>query len=464
MRIALACWLLVGSLHAEEILRAAVLSADGKTLIVATSAALQWREPRSDKVIRSLARSGTRSLAISPDGRILAAGERTIFLFDSASGKPLGKLFGHTAAVHSLAFLPGGERLLSTDEAGQLRLWDLKTQKAIRAAMAHPRMAFSMALSPDGNTVAVATPQGVQLFEAATLQRGLPLRPRGSDQPVTAVAFNHDGRTLAALYADHCIRVWELATGEIRTARSPSRDLLHTLAFSPDGRTLLIGGERLVAWDLRADRVQPIGERRDLVPRALFPLAGGLLVVTEQGHFHEPRLPSRLEFKALGVAEAWEALDERDAERAYRGLWSLLHTREGVDHVVAQLRDVSAEIRARRQKIQQLIADLDHEDFPVREKASAALAKLGPDVYEDLETALRVELPLEQHRRIERLLRRMNRPSNPLPSGLLRRLRGIEVLEYANTPEAWAVLEKIATGDDPRLATAAKSSLTRRKK
>jgi hypothetical protein len=38
------------------------------------------------------------------------------------------------------------------------------------------------------------------------------------------------------------------------------------------------------------------------------------------------------------------------------------------------------------------------------------------------------------------------------------------VLEYANTPEAWAVLEKIATGDDPRLATAAKSSLTRRKK
>jgi hypothetical protein len=304
----------------------------------------------------------------------------------------------------------------------------------------------------------------VQLFEAATLLRGLPLRPQGSDQPATTLAFSPDGRSLAVGYADHAVRVWELATGQRRTARPASRDLHFALTFTPDGRTVLIGGERLLAWDLRTDRVQPIGDRRDLTPRALFPQGGGLFVVTEREHFHEGRLPTPVSFKASAIPDAWEALEDRDAERAYRALWSLLHTREGVAHVTAQLRDVSAELRARRQQIQQLIADLDHEDFPVREKASAALAKRGSDVYEDLENALRVELPLEQHRRIERLLRGMKRPTNPLPSGLIRQLRGVEILEYAKTADAWAVLEKLATSEDPRLAAAAKSSLSRRKK
>ncbi|MFQ3592876.1 MAG: hypothetical protein SNJ82_06755, partial [Gemmataceae bacterium] len=457
-------WLLAGTLQPFELFRAAAVSPEGKPLVVATVWALHWCEPQTGKILRSVERGGVRALAFSPDGRTLAAAERTIGLFDAASGKPTGKLFGHAAAVHSLAFLPGGQRLLSADEAGQVRLWDLKSQKALRAATAHPRSTSQLALASDGETVALATPEGVQLFEAATLLRRVTLRLPGSDQAVQAVAFSPDGRSLAALYVDHRMVIWELVTGQPRLHRPTTRELWRTLAFHSDGRTLLIGGESLAAWDLRSDCLQPIGKRKKIEPFILFPHHQGLVAVTNREIIHEPRLPDSPEWTAMNVAQAWEALDQRDAERAYRGLWSLLHTKQGIAHVVARLSDVSAELRDRRQKIRQLIADLDHEEFPVREKASASLAKLGPDVYDELESALQGQLPLEQHRRIERLLRGMKRPSHSLPAGLLRPLRGVEILEYAGTPEARAVLEKLANSDEPRLAASAKAALSRTKK
>jgi len=464
MRKVLLGWLLVGSLQAGEIYRAAALYPDGKTLVVATPTALHWLEPLSGKTLRSIEREGVRCLAVSPEGKLLAVGERTIFLCEAATGKAIGKLFGHTAAVHSLVFLPGGQRLLSADQTGQVRLWELSSQKAIRAATTHQRWAMQLVVDSQGETVAVATPQGVQLFEAQTLLHRGTLRLPGSDQATTALAFSPDGRSLAALYADHRLVIWELLTAQPRLSRPASRDLFRTLAFTLDGRRLLLGGERTFVWDLSTDRLLPVGERKNLDLRALFPLRTGLLAVTEQEIFMEKSMPTWPAFSPLPIAEAWEALDQPDATRAYWGLWSLLHSKEGVAHVLDRLSDVSGEIRARRQKIQQLIADLDHEDFPVREKASAALAKLGPEVYDDLESALKSGLPLEPQRRIERLLRSMKRPSQPLAPGLLRHLRGVEVLEYAGTPEVWAVLEKLSACDEPRLAASAKAALSRRKK
>jgi hypothetical protein len=114
--------------------------------------------------------------------------------------------------------------------------------------------------------------------------------------------------------------------------------------------------------------------------------------------------------------------------------------------------------------VARLIAQLDDDSFDEREKASAALSAMGPDVYNELEQALKSKPPLEQHRRIERLLRGMERPANPLPLGLLRRLRAVEALEYAATPEARATVERLTTAKDERLKASARASLARMKK
>ncbi|MGL4553000.1 MAG: hypothetical protein ACRC33_17635, partial [Gemmataceae bacterium] len=119
------------------------------------------------------------------------------------------------------------------------------------------------------------------------------------------------------------------------------------------------------------------------------------------------------------------------------------------------------QIKARREAVARLIAGLDAEEYGDREKAAAALAAIGPDVYDELDRALKGKPPLEQHRRIERLLRGMERPANPVPLGLTRRLRAVEALEHAGRRD---VIERLADAEDGRLRAAAAGSLARMKR
>jgi hypothetical protein len=70
----------------------------------------------------------------------------------------------------------------------------------------------------------------------------------------------------------------------------------------------------------------------------------------------------------------------------------------------------------------------------------------------DLQKALDTRPSLEMHRRIERLLERLN-ATRYLPPDLLRGLRGLEVLERINTPQARKAVEGIARGAPGTLLT-----------
>ena len=88
--------------------------------------------------------------------------------------------------------------------------------------------------SPDGKVIAAATPFGVRLFKADSLEE-LALWGEG---PVLSVAFSLDGTLLASgSYGDAPIRLWEVATGvEKTTLGDPA--VVGSIAFSPDGKLL----------------------------------------------------------------------------------------------------------------------------------------------------------------------------------------------------------------------------------
>jgi WD40 repeat protein len=66
-------------------------------------------------------------MAFSPDGRLLATAgrDKTVQLWDVATGTQRASASGHEGQVRSVAFTPDGGTLLTCDRDGTVRLWDV---------------------------------------------------------------------------------------------------------------------------------------------------------------------------------------------------------------------------------------------------------------------------------------------------------------------------------------------------
>jgi WD40 repeat protein len=205
------------------------------------------------------------SVAFSPDGKLLASGscgqrdssgfcvQGEIKLWDVATGREVRTLTGHTRGVTSVAFSPDGKLLASGSYGTTIKLWDVATGREIRTLQGHTDSVCSVAFSPDGKILASGSwDNTIKLWDVAT---GTLLRTlSGHTWDVLSVAFSPDGKILASGSTDTTIKLWDVATGrEIRTLTGHTRRV-HSVAFSPDGKTLASGSwdGTILLWDVEA--------------------------------------------------------------------------------------------------------------------------------------------------------------------------------------------------------------------
>jgi WD40 repeat protein len=172
----------------------------------------------------------------SPDGKLIASAgaDKSVKLWNPATGEVRTELRGHTKEVNWAAFSPDGATVATASDDGTIRLWNPATGCQRRQLAAAACDAASVAFAPDGRLLAAGFEDGqVRLWELPTGRERPSLHAAGK---IDFLAFSPDGRTLAA--AANGARLWDLATGELRTY---SWDQANHLAFSHDGRLLAVG-------------------------------------------------------------------------------------------------------------------------------------------------------------------------------------------------------------------------------
>ena len=175
-----------------------------------------------------------------------------------------GTFAGHRLGVNSVALSPDGRTLATASADGTVRLWNVARRTPLGQPLSGHRAAvWSVAFSPDGRTLASAGADGTVILWNVARQapRGPPLR--GHVGEVTAVAFSPDGQTLASAGADETVRLWGVAdpAAPIRLGRLTGHDdEVTAAAFSPDSRTLASGSDdkTIRLWDVTSRT--PLGQ------------------------------------------------------------------------------------------------------------------------------------------------------------------------------------------------------------
>jgi WD40 repeat protein len=202
-------------------------------------------------------RNWVDSVAFSPDGKTLASGslDETIKLWDAATGTQLRALEARSAGVRSVAFSPDGKTLASGSDDNTIKLWDVATGTQLHSLEGHRDSVNSVAFSPDSKTLASGSQDdSIKLWEVAT---GTQLRSLdGHRDPFHSVAFSPDGKTLVG-GSFKTIKLWDVATGTQLRSLEGHRHNVNSVAFSPDGKTLVSGSDdnTIKLWDV-ATRTQ----------------------------------------------------------------------------------------------------------------------------------------------------------------------------------------------------------------
>jgi WD40 repeat protein len=339
---------------------------------------------------------GITALAMSPDGRILASGSQDskVIIFDVGTGKELRRVTHEgSGVVYDLAFSPDGRRLASKAVNDGYRLWDTATGTELHLPITNP-LGSPIVFSPDGNFLA----SGGRHWPARDAE------------------------------VDTAVHLWELATGKQVRRFDGHKDLVESLAFSPDGRRLVSANRDMtgLVWDVT-------------------------------GRFQNGRLqPAQL--SRMELEKLWADLAVTDAAKAYQGLWALAATpQQSVSFLAERVQPVPA---LDALHIRRLIADLDHDRYEVRERATEELKALEEQAVPALQKALALDPSAELRRRAKRVL---DQRGNPITSPKkLQLLRTVTILEQVATPQARKLLALQASGDPAALVTVrAKAALER---
>ena len=203
-------------------------------------------------------RYSVHSVDFSPDGRsVVSAGgnefqkDAEIVLWQPATGKELARINGHDDKIYSVAFSPDGKTIATGSADHAVKLWDAATLKEQAVLNGHADAVLSLAYAPDGKALVSVDWSGmVRIWNTADETETASFR--GHDEEILSVAISPDGKTIATGSTDWTVRLWDFAARRQTAELSGHRGAVYCLAFSPDGKQLASGSgdQTIKLWDV----------------------------------------------------------------------------------------------------------------------------------------------------------------------------------------------------------------------
>lgn len=190
------------------------------------------------------------ALDYAPDGHTLAVGSGSpssfgeIKLIDAHSGhlvRDLGEV--HSDSVLCLRFSPDGRQLASSAADKTVRLFDVATGKVTRSLDGHTHHVLSVAWRDDLELLASASAdQSVKLWNPRTGARVRSIT--GAEQEVIGVEFLHATTHLVVASAEGHVRIVNADNEQLVVEFDRVDDFLHALTATPDGELIVAGGQQ----------------------------------------------------------------------------------------------------------------------------------------------------------------------------------------------------------------------------
>jgi len=238
-----------------------VTSGDTRSLVL---------DARTFRRVRMFGRAGPG--AVSPDGTVAAFGrdDGSVALVDLVSGRVRAMTRRAEGGVLGVAFDRDGKVLATTSDDGSVSVWDVPDRTLRETFLGHSAAALGPVFSRDGTTLYTGSGDGsVIAWDVRGLRRlGRPFRfapvPAVGEGPdpelqnaAPAVAASPDGALFATSPGAGRVTLWRTHEDRVERGLAGPTGAIESLAFDHDGRLLAATGDgpETVVWDVRTRKI-----------------------------------------------------------------------------------------------------------------------------------------------------------------------------------------------------------------